>query len=264
MEGLGIVVFAHTRAKLLGDTLESLRKQNALKYVDLWVDGFQGVVDVKLKVEKTQKVADSFDVSIRRYHRGGLGFRKLILQAMQSAVHNYEFIIFLEDDCFPTRDAIQTFYDELQMVKNDDGVFSVYGHPFLMSEDDGYCNRFQGWGWGTTREKLSPYVDELIELYSLPEKDYLARIENILTPELLKRLDVTPPRQPSFTLRSFFAWDESLALLTARDKKVHKLTPKRTIYNCGLGVGSSRFSGEDRFMKPPFNMVAPESVWDFF
>ena len=93
MKDLGVLVFGHTRAMLLGDLLESLRKQDALHYVDLWVDGYQGIWDLRKKVERTQKVANNFSVGVRRYHRGGLGFRKIMLQALQSAVHNYKNII---------------------------------------------------------------------------------------------------------------------------------------------------------------------------
>lgn len=260
----GILVFAHTRPLTLGDTLESLERQNALQYVDLWVDGYQGIVDLKHKVELTHRVADGYNVSVRRYHKGQLGFRKLMLLALQSAVKNYNHILFLEDDCFPTRSAVQTFRDELAQISADDSVFSVYGHPFLMAEDGGYCNRFQGWGWATTSQKLAPYVDEMISLYSISEPEYLDFVDQTLTPELMTLLDVTPPRQPSYTLRSFFAWDETLALLTARDGKRHKLTPQRTIYNCGIGNDASRFAGDDTFFNPPFNLIQPDEVWKYF
>ena len=263
MKDFGIVVFGHSRPLVLGDLLESLARQDALQYVDLWLDGYQGIVDLKNKVELTQKIADSYDVAIRRYHRGQLGFRKLILMAMQSAVHNYERILFLEDDCFPCRDAVTVFREEIAGTAAMEDIFSVYGHPFLMAEDGGICTRFQGWGWGTTAQKLAPYVDEMVSLYSIPEQEYLEFVDETLTDELLARLDVTPPRQPSYTLRSFFAWDETLALLTARDGKSHKPTHKRVIFNCGIGADASRFSG-DRFFQPPFNLVLPEKVWDHY
>jgi hypothetical protein len=263
MSEFGIVLFGHSRPLVLADTLEALKLQDALPFVDLWVDGYQGIVDLKNKVELTHKIADSYEINIRRYHRGQLGFRKLILLAMQSAVNNYEHILFLEDDCFPSRNAVRIFREELEFIENDSSVFSVYGHPFLMAEDGGYCNRFQGWGWATTAEKLAPYVEEMISLYSATEQDYLDFVERTLTDELLQRLDVTPPRQPSYTLRSFFAWDETLALLTARDHKKHKLAKERVIYNCGIGADASRFAG-DQFFKPPFNLVLPEDVWSHY
>jgi len=264
MKDFGIVVFGHSRPLMLGDTLESLKRQDALQFVDLWVDGYQGVVELRNKVELTHKIADSYPISIRRYHRGQLGFRKLILLAMQSAVENYKHILFLEDDCFPTRNAVTLFREELEKMESDEGIFSVYGHPFLMAEDGGSCTRFQGWGWATTGEKLAPYVDEMISLYSRTEQDYLDFVDNTLTEELVAILDVTPPRQPSYTLRAFFAWDETLAMLTARDGKKHKLTKERVIYNCGIGADASRFAGEETFFKPPFNIVLPQDVWNYF
>jgi hypothetical protein len=200
----------------------------------------------------------------RYYHRGQLGFRKLVLMAMQLAVQKYKYIIFIEDDCFPTHDAIDIFYKELKLIENNDEIFSVYGHPFLMGEDGGFCTRFQGWGWATTAEKLEPYVDKLIDCYSMYEANYLEFVNDNLTDDVLNRLNVTPPRLPIDTLKHFFAWDETLALLTAIDKKNHKVTEKRIIYNCGFGDDAAHFSAHERYTKPPYNMVAKDSVWKYF
>ena len=112
MQKFGIVVFAHTRARELGDLLESLDRQGASGDVDLWIDGYQGKSDLKNKVNLTQRVASGYKINRRRYHQGQLGFRKIMLQAMQSAVTNYEQVLFLEDDCFPTRRAVEVFREE--------------------------------------------------------------------------------------------------------------------------------------------------------
>ena len=260
----GIMVFGHTRTLILADLLESLNRQGAIHYVDLWVDGYQGKTDLKNKVAQTRKVGDDYAVGVRRYHQGQLGFRKLMLQAMQSAVRRYENILFLEDDCFPNRAAVDTFREDLEKVRDDDTVFSVYGHHFGLAEDGGRCSRFQGWGWATTATKLSPYVDRLIELYSISEQDYLDFTTGALTPEVRARLDVTPPRLPTDTLVNFFAWDETLALLTAMDGKWHVPTSERVIYNCGMGDGSAHFSNHQIFLNPPFNLIRPDQVWDYF
>lgn len=264
MKDFGILVFGHTRAKHLLDTLESLRRQGSIGLVDLWIDGYQGKVDLKNKVLISQKVGNSFDVGVRRYHQGQLGFRKLMLQAMQSAVNNYRHILFLEDDCFPSRQAVRVFREELEETETDPHTFSVYGHHFQMAEESGYCTRFQGWGWATSAEKLSAHLDELIRLYSISEQDYLDFVRSSLTRDVRARLDVTPPRQPSYTLETFFAWDETLALLTALAEQRHKPTPQQVIFNCGIGSGSDHFSGENKFLKPPFNIVPPDQVWDHF
>ena len=264
LEDLGILVFGHTRPLLLADTLESLKKQGAIQNVDLWVDSDQGIPELRKKVSVTHQITSKFDVRNKYFHRGQLGFRKMILLAMQRAVQEYKYIILLEDDCFPSRDAVECFVNELKIVEADESVFSVYGHPFLMAEKSGVCTRFQGWGWATTSEKLAPYLKKLIDCYSMYEPDYLAFTKKSLTPEILKRLDVTPPRLPSHTLNNFFAWDETLALLTSLDGKVHKPTGKRIIYNCGLGEGASRFGEDKKFFEPPYNLVQPKDVWSYF
>jgi len=264
VKDFGILVFSHTRALLLNDLLESLDRQGAIAYVDLWVDGHQGKSDLKTKVQVTRKIGNNYKVGVRRYHQGGLGFRKMMLQAMQSAVSNYKHILFLEDDCFPTRNAVSMFRKGLEEIESNDEVFSVYGHPFLVSEESGYCSRFQGWGWATTAQKLAPYVTKLINCYSMSEQDYLDFTNKSMTREVLSRLDATPLRQPSTTLRNFFAWDETLALLTAMDNKLHKVTEERVIYNCGMGEGSAHFVETNKFRAPPFNMIAPSEVWDHF
>lgn len=264
MNELGILVFGHTRPLLLADTLESLKIQGHIDKVDLWIDGDQGIADLRNKIALCHKIADDYQVRNKFYHRGQLGFRKMILLAMQHAVQNYKYIILLEDDCFPTKDAVDIFISELQAVEHDEQVFSVYGHPFLVAEESGYCSRFQGWGWATTSEKLAPYLSKLIDCYSMYERDYLAFTRDALTPEILERLDVTPPRLPSQTLTKFFAWDETLALLTALDKRTHKPTAKRIIYNCGIGEGASRFAIDPKFLAPPFNLVPHKEIWSYF
>jgi hypothetical protein len=260
----GIFVFGHTRVAILGDLLESLKRQNAVHHVDLWLDGHQGKAGLKSEVQVTRRMADSYDVGVRRYHHGQLGFRKLMLQAMQSAVQNYRHLLFLEDDCFPSRFAVEVIRSEIEEIQDRAEVFSVYGHPFLMAEETGYCSRFQGWGWATTAEKLAPYVDRLIDCYSMSEHSYLNFTSEALTPEVVARLDVTPPRQPSVTLRAFFAWDETLALLTAMDGKVHKPTRQRVVFNCGIGTEQSHFGNNHRFLNPPFNLVPHSQVWEYF
>ena len=264
MKDFGILVFGHTRASILGDLLESLDRQGAIEYVDAWVDGYQGKSDLKNKVQITHKVIDNYNVGVRRYHHGQLGFRKMMLQAMQSAVNNYKHIIFLEDDCFPSREAVAVFRQELETYENDPEVFSIYGHHFGMAEENGVCSRFQGWGWATTSDKLAPFVTRLIDCYSMSESDFRKFTHDAMTNEVVERLDVTPPRLPTDTLRKFFAWDETLALLTAMEGLNHRPTPQRVIFNCGLGEGSAHFAEHDIFKNPPFNMVSPANVWDVF
>ena len=263
-QNLSILLFGHTRATSIADVLESLKRQEAVANVDVWLDGHQGVPDVRYKTELVNEVVSNFNVRSVTSHNGSLGFRKLMLHALEQAAAEYRYIIVLEDDCFPTHDAIEIFMEELNKIEDDDSVFSVYGHPFLVPDEGVKFSRFQGWGWATTGKKLQEHISKLIYLYSLKESDYLAFVNDALTPEIIERLDVTPPRQPSSTIKRFFAWDETLALLTALSSQDHKKTPKRTIYNFGASADSSRFKNINWYRKPPFNMVSHEDIWDYF
>lgn len=264
MEEFGILVFGHTRPLFLADVLKSLEKQGALPLVHVWLDGHQGVPEISRKVELVWRVVENFDVAQVHRHHGALGFRKMMLQALTEATHTFKHFVVLEDDCFPTRNAIATFRDELNLIENEPKIFSVYGHHFLVPEETETITRFQGWGWGTTSEKIRPILNSLIDCYSLTEERYLAFVERVLTEDIKKRLDVTPPRQPSHTVTRFFAWDETIALLTALEGMWHKKTPVRTIYNFGASQDSSRFKNADWYANPPFNMVSHADIWEYF
>lgn len=264
MKEFGIIVFGHTRPLYLADVLKSLQLQGALDDVCVWLDGHQGVPDVKHKVELVNQVVSQFPVSKVYSHNGALGFRKMMLQALSVAVNEYKYIMIIEDDCFPTKDAVNVFKRELKDIENNDEIFSVYGHPFKVSAEGDVCTRFQGWGWGTTSEKLKPFLEQLIGCYSMTEERFLRFVEETITEDVRSRLDVTSPRQPTHTLTKFFAWDETLSLLTALAGKTHKLTSKRTIYNFGACKDSSRFKNVAWYSKPPFNMISHEEIWSYF
>ena len=263
-QDLSILVFGHTRPLYIADVLKSLDRQGAISKVDVWLDGHQSIPEIEYKTQLVREVVNSFNVRSVNSHNGMLGFRKLIMHALDHAAENYRHVIVLEDDCFPTHDAIEIFTRELQEIENDRGVFSVYGHHFLVPDEGDTCSRFQGWGWGTTGDKLKEHVRKLIYLYSLREQEYLDFVHEALTADVLGRLDVTPMRQPTHTLKKFYAWDESLALLTVLSGQVHKKTPKRTIYNFGACEDSSRFKDVKLFSEPPFNMVSHDHIWDYF
>ena len=264
MKEFGIYLFGHTRPLFLVDVLKSLEMQSALSYVEVWLDGHQGEPDKKRMTELAHHTVQQFDVAEIRFHRGALSFRKLILQALCEAVEKYDRFLILEDDCFPTRHAVETFQNELATIATNPQIFSVYGHHFLVPEERDTITRFQGWGWGTTSEKLKPFLSMLLDCYSLTEERYLDYVDSVLTDEIRAVLDVTPPRLPSATLTQFFAWDETLALLTALEGKLHKKTPVRTIYNFGASADSSRFKNIESYTKPPFNMVPHAKIWDYF
>lgn len=264
MQDLGILVFGHNRPLHISEVLKSLARQNAIGNVHVWIDGHQGNPDRKIKTDQVLQVVSKYPVAEIRAHNGNLGFRKLVLQALSDAVDKFRYIIVLEDDCFPTRDAVAVFRQELTSIENRHEIFSIYGHHFLTDTEGQTCNRFQGWGWATTSEKLRPILQELIECYSLTEAKYLEFVERVLTPEIVARIDITPPRLPTHTLRKFFAWDETIALLTALHGLSHKRTPKRTIYNFGAGGDAGHFKDINWYRQPPFNMIPIDEVWDHF
>jgi len=260
----GIIVFGHTRFDHIQALLESLKKQNAIQYVHFWMDGFQGKTDLKEKTDTVFEMVRSYPVASIRRHSGQLGFRKIMIQGLIEMCREFEHIMVLEDDCFPTRDAVEIFRNEIRQIADNDRIFSVYGHHFLTPGEGETCPRFQGWGWGTTRRKLMPILRQLIDCYSMTEERYLEFVKMVLTPEIMAKIDSTPPRYTSHTLTKFFAWDETVCLLSALNNQVHKPTPKRTIYNCGMGKDSAHFIDIDLFRKPAFNLVTLEEVWDFF
>lgn len=260
----GIAVFGYNRAQVLENTLTSLQKQGRLSQVHLWLDGHQGSPNRKRDVDAVRAVAASFpDIQIHA-HAGNIGMRKMILHGLYAMIEDHDRIIVLEDDCFPTADCIDQFEKELDALTDDDNVFSVYGHPFGLPNETRDFTRFQGWGWATTADRLAPLLRELLDCYLMSEQQFLAFTKDALTPEVLRRIDVTPGRQPSVTLRQFFAWDETLCLLTALRNLTHRRSAKRIVYNCGAGDGASHFDDIDHYRKPPFCMIAANEVWDVF
>lgn len=261
---LGIAVFGFNRPRLIESTLTSLAHQHALKRVHVFIDGDQGNPAKQIQVDAVEAVARRFAVAEIHRRRGSHGFRKMILQAMAWMSERYDAVLFLEDDCFPTRQCVEVFRQELREIAGRDDIFSVYGHHFGLKNESVEFARFQSWGWATTSAKLRPLLAELTHCYWMPEPEYLAFTKAALTPRVRRRLEVTPGRQPSHTLSSFFAWDETLALLTALRGLTHKKTRTRVIYNCGMGALSTHFSDSEIYKLPPFNMICPEEAWDYF
>jgi Sulfotransferase domain len=261
---LGIAVFTHDRKHLVHNVLESLAQQDALDKVHVWIDGDQGKPDKRKILDETEALVHQYNVKQIHRNRGNFGFRKMMIMSQRYMLQRYENIIFLEDDCFPKHNAVSEFMKELDGIRNDAKVFSVYGHPFLVPGEGKYFDRFQGWGWATTSEKLLPIWNKLLEMYLMTEDEYLQRIKEILSPEIIAKIDITPGRLPTDTIKNFFAWDETLCLLVALEGMTHKKSKERLIYNCGAGDCSSHFTKIEYYRKPPFNMIAADEVWDYF
>jgi len=256
---LGIIVFGHTRVDHIEAVLKSLASQGCANITNVWIDGHQGKQTL---IDRTQRVADvaqKYNVNSIVRHNGQLGFRKILIQGLIEMSNRYESIIVLEDDCYPTSDAVDIFSKDLELIAQDPEVFSVYGHYFLTPSEGDYITRFQSWGWATTSVKLRPILHQLIDCFSMSEKKFLEFISLTLTDEIKEILDVTPPRNPSVCLERFFAWDETVALLTGLMGMKHMKASKRIVYNIGLDEGE-HFSDKPIFRLPPFNMLTLKEV----
>lgn len=260
----GIVLYSFTRTEGAMLVLESLKRQGALEFVEVWMDGDQGKPAVKTALEQAEQQFRDFGVAKVTRHRGNLGFRKLILQSLMYMADTYDRFLVLEDDCFPNRNALTEFLRSLDKHADDPDVLTTYGHHFMIPAEQPVCPRFQGWGWATWSDKFRPFLEELAYLYSLPEPVFTDWATRQLTKPILERLDCTAPRGASITVQRFFAWDETLALISALAGKGHAPTAQRCVYNFGVGEDSTHFTNIDWYRKPPFNMVLKSEVWDHF
>ncbi|WP_207459124.1 hypothetical protein [Azospirillum sp. SYSU D00513] len=262
-DGTGILVFGHTRLDHILLTLESLGRQGCLPRTEVWLDGHSAHQEWKPRVRAVRKaVADAYPEVRRTFYEGRVGIEKLMLDALSAASERYERIIVLEDDCFPTRDAITLFEEALGIAAADPASYSVYGHPFLVPAEGDTITRFQGWGWATSSEKLVALLPDLRRCFAMSEPEYLAFVERSLTPDVCARLDVTPGRDVINVLRSFFSWDSCTALLAAQRGLHHRRTRKRAVYNCGMGPDSSHFATSELLRNPPYNMISLHEAFD--
>jgi len=261
----GIIIYGHTRPVLLRNILESLQRQGATSDVHVWLDGHAGRASLKGSVEQCRKlVRTEFPWAVLTTATGNIGIEKLMIDGLSFMSEHYEKIIVLEDDCFPTANAVAEFEKTLDEIEKRDDVYSVYGHHFLTPSEGKTITRFQGWGWATTRKKLLPVLSEMKKCFAMAEHDYLDWVRQNLTPEIIKRLDVTPGRNCVPVIMSHFCWDGCTCLLTAMRGLLHKKTAKRAVYNCGIGDDSMHFRPDDRFRLPPFNMINPGEVWNYY
>jgi len=261
----GIIVYGHTRPSSLKLVLESLSRQKSLSNTVVWLDGHRGRNDLIGKVQACQRLSSEFAEATWITNTNLLTQDRNIIYGLSEMTRRFERVIVLEDDCFPTSRGIELFERELDNIEHEPGIFSVYGHHFLVPFETDTITRFQGWGFATTSVKLVPILAKLKILYMLPEPEFTAWVDNELTPEIEELLSVTPPRDPRAVLRRYFAWDECIALLTCLAGLRHKKTKERAVYNFGLGEGQHFYESEEAiFRAPPFNMIAPGEVWNYF
>ncbi len=265
LKQFGIIVFGYRRKQHLQSVLESLKRQNILPLTHVWIDGYSYTPELKEEVDGCQGLEVDYPQAYWQFHVGHLGIDKLMIDGLSFMARQYEKIIILEDDCFPTNNAIRLFLDHLAEIENDPSVYSVYGHHFEVPNEGKVFSRFQGWGWATTQKKLMPVLLQLKSLFMLPEPEYLKWTATALTTEVIARLDVTPGRDVIKVLNRQFSWDSTTALLSAILGMSHCKTSERVVYNCGLGANSGHFHSDRDFLrKPPFNMIGVDEVWKYF
>jgi FkbM family methyltransferase len=265
MNKFGIIVFGYLRKKHLLNVLESLKRQDVLSATHVWIDGFSHASELRELVEGCQSLKAAYPQAHWQFHFGRMGIEKLMLDGLSCMARQYENIIVLEDDCFPTSNAISVFLEHLSGIDKDLSVYSVYGHHFGTPNEGRLFSRFQGWGWATTRKKLIPVLSQLKAMFIMPEADYLKWVASALSPEIISKLDVTPGRDVIKVLNRQFSWDSATALLTAILGMSHCKTSERVIYNCGLGTNSGHFQTDSNFLRhPPFNMIGVDEVWQYF
>lgn len=265
MKPFGIIVFGHRRRRHLSSVLESLKRQDVLDSTHVWLDGYAHASEFMDQVAACRSLRRDFHQAHWQFGGGRLGIEKLMLDGLSFMARQYERIIVLEDDCFPTHNAIKVFLDEIAEIENDPAIYSVYGHHFATSKEGATISRFQGWGWATTRNKLLPVLSQLKAMFMMTEADYLRWTDSALTPGIIAKLDVTPGRDVVAVLRRQFSWDSGTALLTAILGMSHRKTSERVIYNCGLGADSGHFKiVADNHRQPPFNMIGVDEVWQYF
>ena len=265
-KGLGVLVLGYNRPYHLQSVLESLRQQDALGAAHVWIDGTQGRGEHFDANTRTAEIARRFPVAEVRVQSGHLGIEKMMLDALTDMTRRYDRLIILEDDCFPTRDAVEQFEAALAGVADRADIYSVYGHPFG-TEPDGAdpFPRFQGWGWAAHSARIEAILPELKTLFEMPEQDYLAHVRDRLTPDIQARLDCTGERRVLNVLKRFYSWDSATAFLCAERGLDHVRTASRTIFNTGIVPGMGHFRADtERVRSAPFNMITLDEAWDHF
>lgn len=262
-----IAVFTFNSVERSSRVLESLNRSGFMKYVEVFMDGPHAIPKLELAVNENINEITKYKPKRINTRAGNYGFRRIMMESLLDLSSRYKSFVILEDDCFPSKNAIPEFQKELKNYEKDNDVLTVYGSHFLCEGEFPLCPRFQGWGWATWSEKIIPFIHKMMRLYLLPEKDYIEFIKSTLTPSMRAGIDeLTYPRSCTFTTLKFFAWDETLTHLAALENKYHRPTSERCIYNFGMDESSSHFplSAQETFRKPPFNLITPQEVWEHY
>jgi hypothetical protein len=262
-----IALFTFNSRERSTKVLTSLKISGHINEVEVFIDGPHASPKLTAQVQDNIDSIRSFDVRRINARNGNYGFRRIMIESLLDLSARYRRFVILEDDCFPTKNAIPLFKKELDLYESHSDVLTVYGSHFNVENEFPLFPRFQGWGWATWSHKIIPYVHKMMRLYLLSESDYLAFINATFDDDVKRRIDTTtPPRCSSYTTRKFFAWDETLAHLSALERKMHRPTETRCIYNFGMDQHSTHFpiKHQETFRKPPFNLISPDEVWEVF
>lgn len=263
---LGIILVVYNRPLHAQSVLESLRQQESLKDLHVWIDGTHGRGEYLQANDETLQVVKSFGIENIHHCHGHLGVEKLMLDALSFMSERYNRILILEDDCFPVEGAILQFEEGLKNINGNGSIFSVYGSHFGIersgSQDFG---RFQGWGWAAWSTSIRRYLPALKALFLMTEDEYREYTSKALTPELKLRLEITPGRDVTNALSRCFSWDSAICLLCAKDGLSHRRTKDHVIYNTGISEGIGHFRKDiKRFRDPPFKMITLDEAWRFY
>ena len=255
-----IQVHGHSRPRALRYVLEGLRRQGALPITEVWLDGHQGMPQLRPQVRACSALEEEFSGAQWMKYESRVGHVKLFIDSIRTALPKYENIIILEDDCFPARDAVSEFVDGLNRVRSDPTYFSIYGHHFGGPNERDETTAFQCWGWATTSTKMKPIFEDYVRFWEMPEPHFVRWLKDHLTEDIRNRMDVFPGRSTS-AIQNRFCYDAVIAFLVAKAKMLNKRTPHQVVFNFGVGKDSGHFTkAKAKFFAPPFNMITESEL----
>ena len=90
----------------------------------VFLDGCLHRSEFKTQVLECRKLQDKYPEALFIVNNGSYGIERLMIQGLQYASLNFDNIIVLEDDCFPTFDAIDLFLEALLSLPEDCFLFT--------------------------------------------------------------------------------------------------------------------------------------------
>lgn len=265
MQDTLILVHGHSRPVALSFVLEGLRRQEALTKTQVWIDGHSNRASYLNRVIACARLEEKFPEASWMTCGSIIGHTKIFIDSVRRNLEQARNLIILEDDCFPAPHAIGQFEKALDEIRDNPEIFSVYGHHFGAADEGDETTAFQCWGWATTTAKLKPVLEEFDRLWRMPEPDFVTHMQDRLTPEIRRRMDVYPGRSESSLLDFRFCFDAVVAFLAAEAGMRHRKTPTQTVFNFGIGGDEGHFPAFDqKFVLPPFNMITEEDLVERF